>query len=38
MLQSAQGTPLARSVRAYERYATCQVAFTKFLALLGSVG
>jgi uncharacterized protein YegP (UPF0339 family) len=38
MLQSAQGAPLARSVRAYERYATCQVAFGKFLALLESVG
>lgn len=38
ILQTAQGVPLARSVRAYERYATCQIAFSKFLALLETVG
>jgi uncharacterized protein YegP (UPF0339 family) len=36
VLQSPSGTPLARSIRSYERYATCQVAFTKFLALLAA--
>lgn len=30
------GRPLARSPRAYERYATCQGAFRKFIALLGA--
>ncbi|MFC1433126.1 hypothetical protein ACEZDB_21010 [Streptacidiphilus sp. N1-3] len=29
-----QGRPLARSPRAYERHATCQNAFRKFIALL----
>ncbi|NUR61667.1 MAG: DUF1508 domain-containing protein [Catenulispora sp.] len=36
VLQSSGGTPLARSIRSYERYATCQVAVAKFLALLAS--
>lgn len=31
---SDQGQPQARSMRAYERYATCQNAFRKFVALL----
>ncbi|MFG1808969.1 hypothetical protein [Streptomyces sp. NPDC049040] len=30
------GRPLARSPRAYERYATCQGAFRNFIALLGT--
>ncbi|WUH91322.1 hypothetical protein OG900_15195 [Streptomyces sp. NBC_00433] len=30
------GRALARSPRAYERYATCQGAFRKFIALLGA--
>jgi uncharacterized protein YegP (UPF0339 family) len=38
VLQSPQGTPLARSMRSYERYATCQIAFGKFMALLESAG
>lgn len=32
------GRPLARSPRAYERYATCQNAFRKFMALLVGPG
>jgi uncharacterized protein YegP (UPF0339 family) len=31
-----QGQPLARSARAYERYASCQNAFRRFIALLAS--
>ncbi|MDH6579938.1 hypothetical protein [Kitasatospora sp. MAP5-34] len=30
------GRPLARSLRAYERHATCQNAFRRFVALLGA--
>jgi uncharacterized protein YegP (UPF0339 family) len=36
VLHSPSGSPLARSIRSYERYATCQVAVAKFLALLAS--
>lgn len=36
VLQSPSGTPLARSVRSHERYATCQIAVAKFLALLAA--
>ncbi|MBS2532061.1 DUF1508 domain-containing protein [Catenulispora sp. NF23] len=38
VLQSPSGTALARSVRSYERYATCQIAVAKFLALLAAEG
>jgi uncharacterized protein YegP (UPF0339 family) len=38
VLQSPQGMPLARSMRSYERYATCQIAFGKFMALLEATG
>ena len=38
VLQSPGGAPLARSIRSYERYATCQIAVAKFLALLAADG
>jgi hypothetical protein len=34
VVPGARGNPLARSSRAYERYATCQNAFRRFVALL----
>jgi uncharacterized protein YegP (UPF0339 family) len=33
-IPGARGNPVARSSRAYERYATCQNAFRRFVALL----
>lgn len=33
-LPGVRGNPVARSSRAYERYATCQNAFRRFVALL----
>lgn len=33
-----RGNPLVRSHRAYERYATCQSAFRRFVALLAKQG
>ncbi len=34
LIPGPQGQPLARSARAYERYASCQNAFRRFIALL----
>ena len=36
VVKSEHDTPEARSMRTYERYATCQSAFRKFVALLES--
>ncbi|KDN86961.1 DUF1508 domain-containing protein [Kitasatospora cheerisanensis] len=34
VVPGARGNPLVKSSRAYERYATCQNAFRRFMALL----
>ena len=38
VVAASRGAPVARSMRAYERYATCQNAFRKFVALLADDG
>jgi uncharacterized protein YegP (UPF0339 family) len=38
VLMSSRGESEARSMRAYERYATCQAAFRTFVALLVETG